>query len=46
VMVRVFSPDYSYQGTWIIMPDNPTITDYHSRSPSRFVSIDHILAEH
>ncbi|MCP4876510.1 MAG: hypothetical protein GY896_13700, partial [Gammaproteobacteria bacterium] len=23
VMVRVFSPDYSYQGTWIMMPNNP-----------------------
>ncbi len=46
VMVRVFSPDYSYQGAWIITPDNPTVTDYHSQSPSRFVNIDHILAEH
>ena len=46
VMVRVFSPDYSYQGTWIIMPNNPTVYDYWRQSPSRFANIDHIMAEH
>ena len=46
VMVRVFSPDYSYQGAWIIMPNNSTVFDYWSQSPSRFVNIDHVMAEH
>jgi hypothetical protein len=46
VMIRIISPDYSYQGTWIITPNNPTVFDYWSQSPSRFVNIDHIMAEH
>jgi hypothetical protein len=46
VMVRIFSPDYSYQGTWIIMPNTSTVFDYWSQSPSRFVNIEHIMAEH
>ncbi len=46
VMVRIFSPDYSYQGTWIIMPNNPTVYDYWRQSPSRFANINHIMAEH
>jgi hypothetical protein len=42
----MFSPDYGYQGAWIIMPNNSTAIDYWSQSPSRFVNIDHIMAEH
>lgn len=46
VMIRIFSPDYSYQGTWIQRPNDPTIIDYWRQSPSGFSSIDHIAAEH
>jgi hypothetical protein len=45
-MIRIFSPDYSYQGTWIHSPDHATVIDYWSQSPSRFANFDHILAEH
>jgi hypothetical protein len=46
VMIRIFSPDYSYQGTWIHTPNHPTMIDYWSQSPSRYANIDHILNEH
>lgn len=46
VMLRIVSPDYSYQGTWIMMPDQPTVIDYWSQSPSGFVNIEHIMSEH
>ena len=46
VLIRIFSPDYSYQGTWINTPNHPTVIDYWSQSPSSFVNIDHIMAEH
>jgi hypothetical protein len=46
VLIRIFSPDYRYQGTWIQSPNHPGLIDYWSQSPSRFGSIDHILAEH
>jgi hypothetical protein len=45
-MIRIFSPDYSYQGTWIRTPSYPTMIDYWSQSPSGFANIDHIMAEH
>ena len=46
VMIRIFSPDYSYQGTWITTPNHPAVFDYWSQSPSRFANIDHVMAEH
>jgi hypothetical protein len=46
VMARIFSQDHSYQGTWIMTPDHPAVFDYWSQSPSSFVNIDHIMAEH
>jgi hypothetical protein len=46
VMVRVFSPDYSYRGTWIVSPNSPVVFDYWTQSPSRYPSIEAILASH
>ena len=46
ILIRFFSPDYSYQGTWIRRPHHPSLLDYWSQSPSGFVNIDHIMAEH
>jgi hypothetical protein len=46
ILLRIFSPDYNYQGSWIIMPNSPAIIDYWSQSVSRFGSVDQILAEH
>jgi hypothetical protein len=45
-LIRIFSPDYSYQGTWIMGPNYATVIDYWSQSPSRFSNLDHIMAEH
>jgi hypothetical protein len=46
ILIRVFSPDYSYQGTWIQPTNLSTVIYYWSQSPSRFANIDHIMAEH
>ena len=46
VMVRVFSPDYTYQGTWIKTPHQQTLTDYWGQCPSRYVNVEQVLAEH
>lgn len=46
IMVRVFSPDYSYQGTWIIQENSPIIWDYWSQQPTGYHNIEHILSVH
>jgi hypothetical protein len=45
-LFRIFSPDYTYQGTWIIAPDQSSVIDYWNQSPSRYASIEHIMSEH
>ena len=44
-MVRVFSPDYKYQGTWIVMPGGD-IYDYWKQRKTGYRNIQHILASH
>ncbi len=46
VMIRMFSPDYSYQGTWIKQPYSSVIWDYWTQQPSHFHSIEHIFSSH
>lgn len=46
VIVRVFSPDYSYQGTWIIQGGSQAVWDYWTQQPSVFHNLDHILSVH
>jgi hypothetical protein len=46
MMVRVFSPDYRYQGAWILQPHNPVVYDYWTQRPSGYRNVQHILASH
>ncbi len=46
IIIRVFSPDYTFQGTWIIQPNSNVVWDYWSQSPSIFHNIEHILNSH
>jgi hypothetical protein len=46
VMLRIFSPDYSYRGTWIASPGSGAIYDYWTQSPSHWPSLEAILASH
>ncbi len=46
VLVRVISPDYSYQGTWILQPNTPVIYDYWTQTPTGYQSLEHILVSH
>ena len=45
-LLKIFSPDYTYQGTWIIAPNQSPVIDYWRQSPSGFVNIEHIMSEH
>ncbi|MBI2566666.1 MAG: hypothetical protein HYV63_06505 [Candidatus Schekmanbacteria bacterium] len=45
-LVRVISPDYRYQGAWILQPNSPVIFDYWSQQPSGYHNLGHILSSH
>ncbi|MBN2383217.1 hypothetical protein JXQ70_10075 [bacterium] len=46
VMVRVISPDYAYQGTWIMPAGSSSVVDYWTQQPSGYHDLAHILAAH
>jgi hypothetical protein len=46
VLVRVISPDYRYQGTWILPAGSSTIIDYWTQQPTGYRDLGHILANH
>ena len=45
-LLRIFSPDYTYQGSWIIPAGRSSVIDYWRQSPAPYVSIDHIMSDH
>jgi len=46
VVVRAISPDYLYQGTWIIPAGTSTVIDYWTQQVTGYRDIPHILGSH
>ncbi|MFC1848614.1 hypothetical protein ACFL27_00255 [candidate division CSSED10-310 bacterium] len=46
VLVRVTSPDYQFQGIWIIPAGGGDIYDYWTQQPTGYRDYKHILASH
>lgn len=46
ILVRVISPDYHYQGTWILPSGSSTVIDYWTQNATGYRDVGHILASH
>lgn len=45
-MLKIISPDYTFQGTWIVQPNSDIVWDYWTQQPSHYHNIEHILSMH